>query len=102
MISARAKALVEALHEPFSNEKRWQIAEKHLDAAEKQGILIGERRAHLMNVSTPMGSGGTDYTAQDKDRLLGLIGLVDDKIEPTFVPLSEKIAQTRGQNGEGE
>lgn len=31
LISDRAKALIAALHEPFTNEARWEIAQRFLD-----------------------------------------------------------------------
>jgi hypothetical protein len=51
VISDRAKALVEALHEPFSNEKRWIIAQKFLDEEKAEatkaplGATLAERIA---------------------------------------------------------
>jgi len=38
-VSDRAKRLIEALHEPFTNEQRWDIAQEFLDEQEQETAL---------------------------------------------------------------
>lgn len=82
-ISDRAKRLIEALHEPSSNEDRWRVAQTFLDAEGAEAI-----QGFVWRENKPI---GPDLTTVGPP-------LTEAKARAVFVPLSEKIAQDRGHD----
>lgn len=63
MISERAKQLIEALHEPFSNEERWEIAQRFLDEER------ADFAAYVMGTVGTPGSGSLPGSDRNADGL---------------------------------
>ena len=68
-VSDRARRLIAALHEPFSNEDRWQIAQQFLDEEKDEIVRLVEETFYMegsakerqsgLNPETPQGVAGS-------------------------------------------
>lgn len=73
--SDRARALVEALHNPCANEERWEIVQHHLSEAEATaGRQVLQDAIHLVR-TVAVGEDGSRLTLREQieEQLRGLL-----------------------------